>query len=98
MDRLTYLENSLARLGWIIVQKSEGDDCDVTQRWIARKPGRPDVELEMEGMDELSVLPVEQSYGVRSRTYSISEYISGKKQPRERRIDHFVERLDGMAR
>lgn len=98
MDRISYLQKTLLDSGWEVIEKNEGNEYDITERWTVRRSDGKEFVLNLEGMDELNVLPVHRSYGVRVQGFEhLGEYISGKRIPREKRMDDFARKLTMLA-
>lgn len=74
---LDELRTVLERKGWRVVAELPGDDYRVSATWELRRSGEPDpLLIDFEGLDDLKVLPVDESYACRVRGTDHSLYFS----------------------
>ena len=95
IEHLRLLRDNLERNKWVVTHELLGDDYSVSAKWkISRPNGDFPKILIFEGLHELDVLPIEQSYGchIESNT-DISLYFGkiSKSFPSELKL--FVEAL-----
>lgn len=59
------LQTCLLANHWTLLEEQEGNGLDISGRWVIRHASRPDKTLTLgfEGMGDLDVLPMAQSYG-----------------------------------
>lgn len=77
--------------GWTVEEWLPGDDYSISARVRLSSHGGAPIVLEFEAMDDLKVLPLERAYGVNLEGYPhVTEYLCGKKGPREQRLRDFV--------
>ena len=61
---LADLESALDRDHWKILERLAGDGYRISGYWIIARPDGSDrIRLTFEGLDDLKVLPMEESYG-----------------------------------
>ena len=100
---LDELRNALERNGWRVVAELAGDDYKVSATWELRRSGDPrSVLIDFNGLDDLNVLPLDESYACRARDSDHSLYFSRRGETgsaaRVRWRDDlksFVENLNG---
>jgi hypothetical protein len=90
------IENHIYQHGWTI-EKKEGNDLDVPEVWLLNKH-RSRLLLIFDGMGDLDVLPVEQSYGCYiDGTPSVSLYFSkNNRQEWKKKLLEFMKKLDSF--
>jgi len=64
LEHISGLRTKLENSRWNIVEEIEGDEYAISAIWkIARPNGDHELNIIFEGLDDLSVLPIEKSYG-----------------------------------
>jgi len=78
---LDELRTALEGIGWRIAAELPGDDYRVSATWELRRSGYPaGAVVDFEGLDDLKVLPIEQSYGCHTRGAEHSLYFRRRGQ------------------
>lgn len=95
---LDYLRTSLEAHGWRIVDVEPGNDLDISETWVvalATHAGTSTVRrLAFEGMGDLAVLPVEESYACFEVERPVnSAYFSRNGSMWKQRIEDFVKSI-----
>ena len=63
-SHLNDLEAAIERAGWTVVAKKNGDRHGISALWqLERRRDKAALTLEFNGLEHLTTLPVEQSYG-----------------------------------
>jgi len=64
IEHLKLLRDSLERNKWVVTHELPSDNYRISAKWkISRRNGDSPKTLIFEGLHELDVLPIEQSYG-----------------------------------
>jgi hypothetical protein len=72
---LDELRGALERRGWRVTAELPGDDYKISGTWELRRSGDPRVLLiDFDGLDDMRVLPLHQSYACRTRSTEHSLY------------------------
>lgn len=76
---LTDIEEALKRRGWRIVERLPGDDYRISATWrIERGNDQRAVLIDFDGLDDLKILPIGQSYSCTQRSTGNSLYFRRK--------------------
>ena len=80
----------------IIISEEEGDDFLVSAVWVIENRAGKKIRLIFEGMSDLSVSPIEQSYACRINEDGAESLYFGKNNKTEwrRNLNAFIGRLD----
>lgn len=99
ISHLDALRKALEDSSWVVETESDGNDHDVSGVWrIARPNGEHTKHIEFEGLDDLSTLPLERSYGCRIREQPhISLYFSRIGRSWSDNLAQFIQRLNGAV-
>src|SRR5687767_14852499 len=97
------LRRAFERLGWRITSELPGDDYKISATWELRRAGDPrKLLLDLDGLDDMKVLPPTESYGCRVRGTDHTLYFrrrgTGDEAARERwrkELAAFVEAASG---
>jgi hypothetical protein len=99
---LDQLRHALERKGWRVVAEHPGDDYAVSATWeIQRGHDEKTILIDFEGLEDMTTLPVDHSYGCHVRgNESMSLYFgrqgergSNRRQIWQSDLRHFIERL-----
>ena len=81
------IKKALENNRWIFREELPGNDYDISAYWRLSKPnGTPEIHLAFEGLDDMSTLPIEKSFGCHLlENKEISMYFGkvGKSFPEE---------------
>ncbi len=84
---LNDIRRTLDKTHWSVVEELDGDGYRVSGVWVVERPdGTSRFHLDFEGLDDLRILPIEQSYGCTVREApQVSCYFSrqGRSWPNE---------------
>jgi hypothetical protein len=99
---LKALEESLGAKGWRVVAAIPGNDYDGSGTWeIQRSTGEPCVLIDFEGLDDMTCLPLQESYGCHVRGIrTISLYfrrVNRSQQLWDRELADFLQQLDSVG-
>lgn len=93
------LRDQLHNHNWIVLKESEGNDLDISEYWTIRHRYQPNktCTLAFEGMDDLEVLPIENSYACfLSEEPAISLYFSKSIKLWKRDLNTFILNLNSF--
>ena len=96
---LNALRNALESNRWIVVSELDGDDYSISAIWVVSRPDGSTVrQIEFDGLDDMKVLPIEESYGCRIREYpSISLYFARINRSWNGLLSEFIEELNASV-
>jgi hypothetical protein len=92
------IENSLHNGDWIIT-RSAGNDFDISEIWVIEKYHKI-LTLIFEGMGDLEVLPIEESYGCHLQNDPSASLYFSKNNRKEwkKNLLNFIKKLEEIIR
>lgn len=95
---LDELRDALERKGWRVVAELPGDDYRVSATWELQRSGDPrSLLIDFDGLDDLNVLPLDESYACRVRGTDCSLYFGRRGETGSAKRTHWRDELKAFV-
>jgi hypothetical protein len=94
------LRRTIESRKWIILSEMDGDDFSISAIWIVANRAGKKIRLIFEGMGDLSVLPIEESYACHLEEDKVKSLYFGKNNKAEWKanLQMFADQLSALLK